>query len=210
MLCFVRKLFKTAEIKSLSLWKVADLITFVFSDFAVTSSKLFPMLPISSQTSWQFPVRSSWTPTVLLTQVPLHPQLCTVHSWVLALKRALGADWNVGTKPWFSHELILLLNGDIIWQRNPKERSFFSMLSLHLGSWSTFQKCGSDLRIESAIGMAVAHYIPFRAIRAGRVTRSEHFQTFPWHVRYVSCVIIRSSRWQRHYVKHRLTSWLSP
>jgi hypothetical protein len=53
---------------------------------------------------------------------------------VLALKRALGADWNVGTKPWFSHELILLLNGDIIWQRNPKERSFFSMLSLHLGS----------------------------------------------------------------------------
>lgn len=30
-ICFVRKLFKTAEIKSLSLWKVADLITLSYS-----------------------------------------------------------------------------------------------------------------------------------------------------------------------------------
>ena len=48
-----RKLFKTADITSL-LWKVAELLTKLHgvTDFAVTSSELFLVLPISSQTSW--------------------------------------------------------------------------------------------------------------------------------------------------------------
>ena len=145
------------------------------------------MLPISSQTSWQFPVRSSWRPTVLLTQVPLHPQLCTVHSWVLALKRALQIGmWAPSRGSLMSWYCCWM---EIHVAKKSKWLSFFNV-QLHLGSWSTFQKCGSDhLRSKDWKchwhGSKTLHSLPRHPRR---------------HVRYVSCVIIRSSRWQRHYV----------